>query len=115
MEDALRKRHDSPLGLKGPFPLILSYIEKVRATQKYQKLLHEFGLFTPFIKEEIVFHYSLDPIMSKPRGDREVSRQAPLGCSREERGGWATIKLAFKHHPSGQSCHPQPLTAPSIP
>ncbi|CAB1427605.1 unnamed protein product [Pleuronectes platessa] len=26
----------------------------------------------------------------------------------------ATIKLASKHHPSGESCQPQPPTAPSI-
>lgn len=45
--------------------------------------------------------------MYKPWGDHETSRRAPLGRSREVGEGSATIKLASKHHPSGQSCQPQ--------
>lgn len=45
--------------------------------------------------------------MYKLWSNNEGSRQAPLGCSGEVGEDDATIKLASKHHPSGQSCQAQ--------
>lgn len=103
---------------------VTSYIERKQcpAEQIYQRWLNsllQFGLFTPFMSMNQplqVENYGLkhSNVQTTRWPWMEGSRQAPLGRSGEAGEGEAAIKLASKHHPSGQSCQPQPPTAPSI-